>query len=196
MDEPFTSQLPEALFNMARFLLHMLIKDTPHGVSRVNALYALAKQSKDLGAYKLARYAFDKLQALKLPSRFQEGIDLGSITIRSKPFHDSEELLPICYRCSTTNPLLNSKGNQCINCAQPFVHSYIGFEILPLVEFMLEDNISDEEAIRLIRTEELSKMKKDKYASAETNDGSILSLDLSFIANIDIVSEIASEDNP
>lgn len=55
-----------------------------------NALYALAKQSKNLGAFKLARYAFDKLQALKIPARFQEAIDLGSITIRSKPFHDNE----------------------------------------------------------------------------------------------------------
>eukprot|EP00795_Rhopilema_esculentum_P002486 gene2486-18149_t len=165
MDEPFTSQLPEALFNMSRFLLHMLIKDTPHGISKStrNALYALAKQSKNLRAFKLARYAFDKLQALKLPSRLQEAIDLGSITIRSKPFHDNEDLLPICYRCSTTNPLLNNKGNQCINCAQPFVHSYIGFEILPLVEFMLEDDIEDEEAIKLIETEALQTNKKDKH---------------------------------
>ena len=29
-------------------------------------------------------------QSLKIPPRFQEAIDLGSVTIRSKPFHDSE----------------------------------------------------------------------------------------------------------
>ncbi|XP_065066835.1 intraflagellar transport protein 122 homolog isoform X1 [Rhopilema esculentum] len=177
MDEPFTSQLPEALFNMSRFLLHMLIKDTPHGISKVNALYALAKQSKNLRAFKLARYAFDKLQALKLPSRLQEAIDLGSITIRSKPFHDNEDLLPICYRCSTTNPLLNNKGNQCINCAQPFVHSYIGFEILPLVEFMLEDDIEDEEAIKLIETEALQTNKKDKHKFQQSENMQSLRFD-------------------
>ena len=54
------------------------------------ALYALAKQSKNLGGFKLARYAFEKLQSLRIPARFQDSIDLGSITIRSKPFHDSE----------------------------------------------------------------------------------------------------------
>jgi hypothetical protein len=34
-----------------------------------------------------------------------------------------QELVPLCYRCSTNNPLLNSLGNVCINCRQPFVFS-------------------------------------------------------------------------
>ncbi len=34
-DEPFTSHLPEALFNIARYLMHSLIDDTPVGVSKV-----------------------------------------------------------------------------------------------------------------------------------------------------------------
>lgn len=55
-----------------------------------NTLYALAKQSQKLGAYKLARYSYEKLQELHIPSRFQESIELGSLTIRSKPFHDNE----------------------------------------------------------------------------------------------------------
>lgn len=55
-----------------------------------NTLYALAKQSRKLGAYKLARYSYEKLQELHVPSRFQESIELGSLTIRAKPFHDSE----------------------------------------------------------------------------------------------------------
>ena len=38
-----------------------------------------------------------------------------------------QDILPMCYRCSTTNPLLNNQGNQCINCAQPFVHSFSSF---------------------------------------------------------------------
>ena len=40
------------------------------------------------------------------------------------------------------------RGNQCINCGQPFVHSSVSFEILPLVEFQLEQGISDQEAAR------------------------------------------------
>ena len=72
---------------------------------------------------------------------------------RSKPYYDNEELLSICYRCSTTHPLHNPKGgNRCSNCGQPFVHSFVSFEILPLVEFALEDGISDAEALGLIES--------------------------------------------
>ncbi|CAK8675911.1 intraflagellar transport protein 122 homolog [Clavelina lepadiformis] len=152
-DEPFTSHLPEALFNIARFLLHSITgNEPPKGVSKVATLYALAKQSRSLGAYKLARFAYEKLHSLKLSLRFQDLIDLGSITIRSKPFHDNEDLQPMCYRCSTTNPLLNAQGSTCINCKQPFIYSFSSFEVLPLVEFTLDDGISDEEAYRLIDT--------------------------------------------
>ena len=55
----------------------------------MSILYALAKQSKNMGAYKMARHAFDKLQQLVIPRRFQQAIDLSSITIRSKPFQVS-----------------------------------------------------------------------------------------------------------
>lgn len=50
----------------------------------------MAKQSKYLGAYKLARYAYERLQGLRIPPRLQEAMQLGSLTVRSKPFHDSE----------------------------------------------------------------------------------------------------------
>ena len=33
----------------------------------------------------------------------------------------------MCYRCSTTNPLINSQGNCCVNCQQPFVYSFFSF---------------------------------------------------------------------
>ncbi|NXX80241.1 IF122 protein, partial [Urocolius indicus] len=152
-EEPFSFHLPETLFNLSRFLLHSLTKETPLGISKVNTLFALAKQSKALGAYKLARHAYDKLQGLQVPARFQKSIELGSLTIRSKPFHDSEELVPLCYRCSTNNPLLNNLGNVCINCRQPFVFSASSYEVLHLVEFYLEDGITDEEAVALIDLE-------------------------------------------
>ncbi|XP_058701305.1 intraflagellar transport protein 122 homolog isoform X2 [Poecile atricapillus] len=152
-EEPFSFHLPETLFNISRFLLHSLTKETPLGISKVNTLLALAKQSKALGAYKLARHAYDKLHGLQIPDRFQKSVELGSLTIRSKPFHDSEELVPLCYRCSTNNPLLNNLGNVCINCRQPFVFSASSYEVLHLVEFYLEDGITDEEAVALIDLE-------------------------------------------
>ncbi|MEQ2219933.1 hypothetical protein ILYODFUR_000177 [Ilyodon furcidens] len=154
-DEPFSSHMPETLFNICRFLLNNLTKDVPPGISKVNTLFALAKQSRKVGAYKLARYAYEKLQELHIPSRFLESIELGSLTIRSKPFHDSEDLIEdmMCYRCSTNNPLLNNQGSVCINCRQSFIYSASSYEVLPLVQFYLEEGISDEEALSLIDLE-------------------------------------------
>ncbi|XP_051950041.1 intraflagellar transport protein 122 homolog [Xyrauchen texanus] len=153
MSEPFSSNMPEILFNISRFLFHNLTKDVPMGISKVDTLYALAKQSKVLGAYKVARHAFEKLQGLKIPTRYQDSMELSCLTFRSKPYHDSEDLIPMCYRCSTNNPLLNNQGNCCINCRQPFIYSASSYEVLPLVEFYLEKDISDEEAVSLIDLE-------------------------------------------
>ena len=49
------------------------------------------------------------LQTLVLPPQVQSEVDVQSILVRARPFHDAEELLPVCYRCSTTNPLLNTQ---------------------------------------------------------------------------------------
>ena len=108
-DEPFTSYMPEALFNISRYLLHELNKEHPKGVSKFSVLYALAKQSRNLGAYKLARHVLEKIQSLKIPRRFRENVDLASLMVKSKPYHDNEELLTMCYRCSSTNPLMNNR---------------------------------------------------------------------------------------
>nr|XP_055198995.1 intraflagellar transport protein 122 homolog isoform X2 [Nyctereutes procyonoides] len=176
-EEPFSFHLPETLFNISRFLLHSLTKDTPLGISKVNTLFTLAKQSKALGAYKLARHAYDKLQGLQIPARFQKSIELGSLTIRSKPFHDSEELVPLCYRCSTNNPLLNNLGNVCINCRQPFVFSASSYEVLHLVEFYLEEGITDEEAVSLIDLEAPRHKRENKWQEITSNNSQTLRLD-------------------
>ncbi|NXI71136.1 IF122 protein, partial [Anseranas semipalmata] len=185
-EEPFSFHLPETLFNISRFLLHSLTKETPLGISKVNTLFALAKQSKALGAYKLARHAYDKLHGLQIPARFQKSIELGSLTIRSKPFHDSEELVPLCYRCSTNNPLLNNLGNVCINCRQPFVFSASSYEVLHLVEFYLEDGITDEEAVALIDLEAPSLNKREnKWQEMMSDNAQSLRLD----DNADIIED-------
>ena len=147
------------------------------GVSKVSILYALAKQSKSLGAYKMARHSFDKLQQLRIPARFHDSIDIGSITIRSKEFHDKEELLPMCYRCSTTNPLMNQMGNQCINCQQPFIHSFYAFEVLPLVEFVPEGGITDEDAVRYISQASNAAPKKDGWQEEDRGNVQTMTFD-------------------
>ncbi|XP_045145788.1 intraflagellar transport protein 122 homolog isoform X1 [Echinops telfairi] len=177
-EEPFSFHLPETLFNISRFLLHSLTKDTPLGISKFKTLLTLAKQSKALGAYKLARHAYDQLQGLHIPSKFQKPIELGSLTIRSKPFQDSEDLVPLCYRCSTNNPLLNNLGNVCINCRQPFIFSASSYEVLHLVEFYLEDGITDEEAVALIDLEAPRHNRREgKWQEVVSNNSQTLRLD-------------------
>uniref|UniRef100_A0A2K5YAG9 Intraflagellar transport protein 122 homolog n=1 Tax=Mandrillus leucophaeus TaxID=9568 RepID=A0A2K5YAG9_MANLE len=170
-EDPFSVHRPETLFNISRFLLHSLPKDTPLGISKVKILFTLAKQSKALGAYRLARHAYDKLRGLYIPARFQKSIELGTLTIRAKPFHDSEELVPLCYRCSTNNPLLNNLGNVCINCRQPFIFSASSYDVLHLVEFYLEEGITDEEAISLIDLE-VPRPKQDNRQQEIANSSS------------------------
>ncbi|XP_037586072.1 intraflagellar transport protein 122 homolog [Cebus imitator] len=175
-EDPFSVHGPETLFNISRFLLHSLPKDTPSGISKVKILFTLAKQSKALGAYRLARHAYDKLRGLCIPARFQKSIELGTLTIRAKPFHDSEELVPLCYRCSTNNPLLNNLGNVCINCRQPFVFSASSYDVLHLVEFCLEEGITDEEAISLIDLEAPRPKREDRQQETINNSSQILQL--------------------
>ncbi|XP_045581276.1 intraflagellar transport protein 122 homolog [Procambarus clarkii] len=170
MDEPFTSYMPEALFNISRFLVHELVTTQPTGISKFSTMYTLSKQARNLEAYKLARYVLDKLQTLRIPPRFKEDVEVAALKIRAKPFHDNEEHQPLCYRCSTTNPLVNNNGNQCVNCSHPFVYSFVSFEILPLVEFVLEEGITDEEAVRLIQHSGGGGSARDKKGSVGEND--------------------------
>merc|ERR1719356_667353 len=130
-----------------------LLREVPLGISRVYILYALAKQAQNLGAYKLARMAYDKLQVLRVPPTWQHQIDLSCLAIRSKAYSDQDDLLPVCNWCMTTNPLLRSNMDTCVNCGHPFVRTFLGFDILPLVEFQPEDGISVEDALKLIAEE-------------------------------------------
>lgn len=158
-DEPFTSILPDALFQTAQFIMNNTVDDTPFGVSKVYTLFTLAKQGRKLEAYKLSRQAFDKLLTLKLPPTWRSQIDLAHLTIRTKPYKDKDDLLLVCCRCSTVNPLLNSHGDTCINCAHPFIRSFCAFDTLPLVHFRISHEMSDEEAIKLIDADPEDKVK-------------------------------------
>merc|ERR1711959_510486 len=103
-----------------------------------------------MGAYKLARFAYDKLQYLRTPPSWRDQLDIDALTLRSKPFSDKEELLSMCFNCSTMNPLLNTQGDKCINCHHPFVRDIITFDSLPLVEFVVPPGMSPAEVKRLV----------------------------------------------
>lgn len=114
-----------------------------------------------LQAYKFARNIIERLDEIVINNRYSEQIDQIGMAVKAKPFKDEEELLSLCYRCSHHNPLLSQKGNDCNNCGQPFVFSFASFEPLPLVEFILPDDISDEEALSLIDYVPNSQFDKD-----------------------------------
>jgi len=161
--DPFTNLQPEMLFQVARYILNtMSSEEAPYGISRVFTLYTLAKQAKLLGAYKLARFAYERLNSLRVPPAWQDQLDLDMLTVQAKPVRDTPELLPVCYRCGSTNPLLtpvqqaglsqaSSSGDICTNCAHPFVRSFLSFEVLPLVEFTPEDGMSFDEVLENIK---------------------------------------------
>lgn len=157
--DPFTSHLPESLFQVSRFIINSIGSNeiVPFGISKASTLYTLVRQSIKLGAFKLARQTLDRLTKLQLSAKRQDEIDHDMLMIQAKPVVDDPELLPACFRCGSTNPLLNpfsnkiAKGDVCTNCGHPFVRSFINFGILPLVEFVPDTSITDEEAIELIR---------------------------------------------
>ena len=64
MDEPFRSSLPSTLLNIGQFLLSKFATrdEMPLGISLAYVLNTLAKHGDALGAYKLARFAYNKLQ--------------------------------------------------------------------------------------------------------------------------------------
>ena len=112
-------------------------------------------------AFKYARNVLERLDELVVNNKFSDEIELLSMNMKAKPFKDEDELMPLCYRCSHHNPLLNPKGNDCSNCGQPYVFSFATFIPLPLVEFVLPDDISDEEALTLIDYVPNSQFDKD-----------------------------------
>eukprot|EP01061_Rhynchopus_euleeides_P016277 TRINITY_DN27556_c0_g1_i1.p1 TRINITY_DN27556_c0_g1~~TRINITY_DN27556_c0_g1_i1.p1 ORF type:complete len:1234 (+),score=571.29 TRINITY_DN27556_c0_g1_i1:232-3933(+) len=147
---PFCLTDPLGLFHASRWLLMNIGAVCPYGVSRLVIVLALAKLSKQLEAYKIARTAYEKLQRYVVPNHLIDQLDIAAIQIRSKPFTDKEDVLPMCYRCSFTNPLLNDQGDGCTQCLHPFVRSFCSFDHLPLVQFELSDGISDEEALAIL----------------------------------------------
>lgn len=157
---PFTAVDPGNLFHTARYLLMAIAArngDVPAGISRLHVLLALTKLARQLETYKLARFAYEKLQSFVIRSpQLHELVDLSAVSIRAKPYTDKDDMQPICYRCSFTNPLLSSGGDNCANCMHPFVRSFHSFDHLPLVEFILAPSLSHEEAARILASGEMS----------------------------------------
>uniref|UniRef100_A0A5S6QUQ4 Intraflagellar transport protein 122 homolog n=2 Tax=Trichuris muris TaxID=70415 RepID=A0A5S6QUQ4_TRIMR len=153
VEEPFTLLSAEILFNISRFVANSIQTTTCDKVSQVRVYYTLAKQAFALGAFKLSRIACDHLSRLQLPDKLQTAVDLLTLMVKVKPFQDPEELLPVCYACSMGNPMLSKSASVCVHCGSRLIYSFINFEILPLVEFKINESLSEVEAIRLIKSD-------------------------------------------
>ncbi|TMS38549.1 hypothetical protein L596_005248 [Steinernema carpocapsae] len=156
--EPFTNRSPEHLVNIARFLAAQPFYVR---ISKVGVYYTLAKLGKALEAYKMARFALEQLTTLKAPSRFDKLIGAATLDIRAKPFSDPDDMMAMCYRCGTANPVM--AGLRCLNCNAEFIYSFATFEILPVVEFSIEESIDDQEAYDLINAEPPLPTSTDKF---------------------------------
>jgi len=196
--DPFTVHQAETLFQTCRFLINSLGSNpqdgaVPYGISKASVYYTLAKQAMKLSCYKLARHSFERLGKLQLSLRKHEDeIDLDMLIVQAKPVLDNPDYAPACYRCGVSNALLNpftnkhAKGDVCASCGHPFVRSFINFDILPLVEFVPDPSITDEEAIELVRSapegdnaQLMESMRKSKENWRESKEGqsNVLSLD-------------------
>ena len=153
-EEPFTTLDAHTVFNASRYLLNVLgpLKKDPAGLSRVHILYALAQTSQQLEAFKLARWAYDRLQAYKIPFSWRDSVDIAIIHLQAKPYSDKEDLIPVCTRCYTSNALVNTAntGDICVQCGQQFQRCFLTFHPVPLVEFKLPEGMSREEGAKIL----------------------------------------------
>ena len=81
-DSIFTDLHSDMLFNVSLYLLNTLKGEIINGVSRVKILCTLAEKATIVGAFEVARYAFRNLQDLKIPTNWEEKIDLNSMLIK------------------------------------------------------------------------------------------------------------------
>mmetsp|Transcript_29052 Transcript_29052/g.33201 ORF Transcript_29052/g.33201 Transcript_29052/m.33201 type:complete len:167 (+) Transcript_29052:1181-1681(+) len=51
------------------------------------------------------------------------------------------------------NALINQGGDHCTACGHPFVRNFIGFDTLPLVEFVPEPHLSHKQVMELLKEE-------------------------------------------
>ncbi|KAG5465400.1 hypothetical protein CUR178_00103 [Leishmania enriettii] len=155
-----------SLFHTAKYLFGMCAESAiPMNVGKGAILFTLSRIANRLEMVRTARAVFEKLQGVILPVSMIEQVDVETLIVRSKPVKDREELLDQCFRCNQLIPQLPMAGDRCPNCFHQCVRSFVNFECLPLVEFVLADDVTDEEAERII----VSGVGRRKSADDEHN---------------------------
>ena len=129
VETPFFTSSDAALYTILNACRFLITKIHHYKLPQINAsyiYYSLAKVSAKLEGYKTARACYDKLSHLIVNHKWAEEMELGSLTVRSKPFSDKDTIPPTCARCSMANPIISDK-NACFNCRHPFIISFMSF---------------------------------------------------------------------
>lgn len=181
------------LFRASKYLLAMCSEGSiPMNVGKAEILYTLARSANALDMVRTARSAYELLQTIILPLSILDQVDIETFLVRSKEFVDKEELLDTCYRCHKTVPQLTLPGDRCAHCCHPFVRSFVNFEALPLVEFTLANELSDEEAVKIITSSLGMKKSEEDEEEYEMQKGG----DTNFMGkNTDTTNIINFEEN-
>ena len=182
IEEPFSPDLLSTdtswIFNATKFLLNKITNykfflKFIHGISISYIYYAAAFLSKEQDANKTARFCFEKLNGLHIQKTWKNKIDFEIMTIRAKPYTDSEAQMPLCFRCLNSNPLINLVGDKCTLCGNNFIRSPLSFEILPLVEFKLPSDINELKAKELISLSQGTNLSNAIEIKGEKSEGII-----------------------
>ncbi|ESL10984.1 hypothetical protein TRSC58_01275 [Trypanosoma rangeli SC58] len=161
-----------ALFNLSKYVVSMLSGAVvPLNVGKGEVLYTLARVANQLNMTPISRVALEQLQSVVLSIKVTEQVDVDSLLIRGKVYTGKEELQDVCFRCRQTVPQLTNPGDRCPNCAHPFVRSFVNFNALPLVEFVLSNELSDAEAERIILAGSGRKSAEANTENGHGNDG-------------------------
>lgn len=80
--------MPEALFNISRFLLSKTQGIQIEGVSTFTIIYTLLKQASLLGANKLTMQLLEKLRKTKIPTNQLGQLEISSFVARASPYRD------------------------------------------------------------------------------------------------------------
>ncbi|CCW59979.1 unnamed protein product [Phytomonas sp. EM1] len=142
------------LYRMSRYLLAMASEGViPMNIGKAEILCTLARTACRLDMVRTARAVFEKLHSVILAPPILEQVNIETLLARCKRYADRDELLDTCFRCKHVVPQLTDPGDRCPNCYHPFVRSFVNFEVLPLVEFTLSNDLTDDMAENLIRSD-------------------------------------------
>lgn len=171
-EAPFQVEDSDTVYNALRFLLARLSKaEAPVGISMTCILYELARSAEDKHAWRLARFAYQRLQTLRVPTKWRAAVDVATVRIRGAQNQHEEEPTQLCWRCGGQSSLVSSHGDVCSSCGTAVVRSFVTFEALPVVQFEVEAGISGDEALQLL---EATPLPRERTGPSRRASGALL----------------------